>query len=242
MNRLRDERGLYTDVFANGLARRAILEAGSRLAQRGLLKSRETLLYASVEEMVMLLDTGDAEKVDITEIERRQEFCDTHSLEDAPLTIGDASHYDVPSIDDIPTSDAFLPLRALSVIMNEIYENDEDDEHSDESNQLAKIQGQPVNSGVYEGVARVINSVDDFSRICQGDILVARSTTASYNVILPLLGAIVTDRGGQLSHAAIVAREFGMPAVVGTREATRLIKDGDKIVVNGDNGTVMIIK
>ena len=57
-------------------------------------------------------------------------------------------------------------------------------------------------------------------------MLITRNTGPAFNVVLPLLGAIVTDRGGQLSHAAIVAREYGIPAVVGTREATTMFADG----------------
>ena len=60
-------------------------------------------------------------------------------------------------------------------------------------------------------------------------------------VVLPLLGAIVTDRGGQLSHAAIVAREFGIPAVVGTRDATSTIPDGATVQVDGSAGEVRVV-
>jgi pyruvate,water dikinase len=74
-----------------------------------------------------------------------------------------------------------------------------------------------------------------------GDILVAPVTSSGYNVLLPLLGAIVTDRGGVLCHTAIVAREFGIPAVVGTGEAMARIPDGARIKVDGTNGTVVIL-
>ena len=74
-----------------------------------------------------------------------------------------------------------------------------------------------------------------------GNILVAPSTSSGYNVLLPLLGAIVTDRGGAVCHTAIVAREFGIAAVVGTGEATARIPDGARISVDGTNGTVAIL-
>ena len=67
----------------------------------------------------------------------------------------------------------------------------------------------------------------EFDRIVQGDVLVTESTSEAFNILLPLLGAIVTDSGGLLSHSAIVAREYGIPGVVGTREATERIADGD---------------
>ena len=78
----------------------------------------------------------------------------------------------------------------------------------------------------------------EFDRIVQGDVLVTESTTEAFNILLPLLGAIVTDSGGLLSHSAIVAREYGIPGVVGTREATERIADGARVRVDGDAGEV----
>jgi pyruvate,water dikinase len=66
-------------------------------------------------------------------------------------------------------------------------------------------------------------------------------TTEAYNGILPLLGAVITDRGGLLSHAATVAREFGIPAVVGTTSATKIIPDGARVRVDGDRGEARLV-
>ena len=73
-------------------------------------------------------------------------------------------------------------------------------------------------------------------------MLIARSTAAYFNPVLPLLGGIVTDRGGQLSHAAIVAREYGIPAVVGTSTATKRIPDGARVRVDGTRGEVTLLQ
>jgi pyruvate,water dikinase len=75
----------------------------------------------------------------------------------------------------------------------------------------------------------------------QGDVLVTESTSEAFNILLPLLGAIVTDAGGLLSHSAIVAREYGIPGVVGTREATDRIPDGARVRVDGTAGEVSVI-
>jgi len=72
-------------------------------------------------------------------------------------------------------------------------------------------------------------------------VLVTRATAPYFNVVLPLLGAIVTDRGGQLCHAAIVAREYGIPGVVGTREATTRIPDGARVRVDGTKGEIHVL-
>jgi len=75
----------------------------------------------------------------------------------------------------------------------------------------------------------------------EGDVLVTASTTEAFNILLPLLGGIVTDNGGLLSHAAIVSREYGIPGVVGTREATERIADGIRVRVDGDAGEVTML-
>ena len=72
-------------------------------------------------------------------------------------------------------------------------------------------------------------------------MLVTNSTTTAFNIVLPLLGAIVTDRGGLLSHAAIVAREYGIPAVVGCTEATAVIADGARVRVDGRAGEAEVV-
>lgn len=77
------------------------------------------------------------------------------------------------------------------------------------------VRGLAVGSGTYEGCARLVLSAADFPRVQKGDVLVVRATSPDYNTLLPLLGALVTDRGGLLSHSAIVAREYGLPGVVG---------------------------
>lgn len=100
------------------------------------------------------------------------------------------------------------------------------------------IGGVAASPGTYEGTARVVTSPDDFAAIQEGDVLVAEMTSSAFNVALPLLGAVVTDKGGMLAHPAIVAREFGIPGVVSCEDATDRIHDGDTIIVDGDTGTV----
>ena len=101
--------------------------------------------------------------------------------------------------------------------------------------------GVPGSPGVYEGVARVLHGPSEFGRLEAGDVLVVPLTSPAYNTVLPLLGAVVTDKGGALCHAAIVAREFGIPAVVGATDATARIPDGAKVRVDGSAGTVSVL-
>ena len=95
--------------------------------------------------------------------------------------------------------------------------------------------------GVVEGPARVIFSPDQIGEVQEGEILVAPLTAPSWAPIFGKIGATVTDTGGMMSHAAIVCREYGLPAVTGTGFATATIKTGDRIRVDGSNGTVTIL-
>jgi rifampicin phosphotransferase len=104
------------------------------------------------------------------------------------------------------------------------------------------LKGNAASRGKYEGRACVVQGPGDFAKLRQGDVLVAPFTTTSYNVVLPLLGAVVTDKGGVLSHAAIVAREYAIPAVVNTVNATAVIAHGYRVRVDGDGGTIEILE
>ena len=105
-----------------------------------------------------------------------------------------------------------------------------------------EIKGFAASSGVAEGVARVVKSVEEIGRLRQGDILVCQVTNPTWAPIFQKISAAVSDIGGSMSHAAIVAREFGLPAVVGTGTATQKIRDGQRIRVDGGRGVVTILQ
>ena len=106
----------------------------------------------------------------------------------------------------------------------------------------ADLYGASSSNGVIEGVARVIIDQADLGQIKPGEILVTVMTNALWTPIFSVISGLVTDIGGSLAHAVIVAREHGIPAVVGTHEGTRKIKTGDRIRVDGDQGCVHILR
>ncbi|MBQ2580737.1 MAG: phosphoenolpyruvate synthase, partial [Ruminococcus sp.] len=89
------------------------------------------------------------------------------------------------------------------------------------------------------GTARVIHSLDETDRLQQGDILITRFTDTGWTGKFAMLSGIVTEYGGILCHAAIVSREYGIPCVVCAENATKLIKDGDVITINGETGEII---
>jgi pyruvate,water dikinase len=110
-----------------------------------------------------------------------------------------------------------------------------------ESDDSQEIRGYAASSGVVEGVARVLHSVNEIGQVQDGEILVCAVTAPSWAPVFGKIKAAVSDIGGAMSHAAIVAREYGMPAVVGTGHATKRIKTGQTVRVDGDRGIVRIL-
>ena len=102
------------------------------------------------------------------------------------------------------------------------------------------IKGQSASPGRVAGIARVIHGPDEFNQMRRGDILVAEITTPAWTPLFALAAAVVSDVGGPLSHSSIVAREYQIPAVLGTGVATERIRSGERIIVDGDLGTVKI--
>ncbi|HEY5389702.1 MAG TPA: PEP-utilizing enzyme [Solirubrobacteraceae bacterium] len=229
--RIRDERGVFSDIWASGLMRRAVLGAGDRLAAAGRIHDPEHLIYAGFDEMCSLVSGGEGPSAD--ELAARAAFRARYTAKDAPATLGDPPH-PPPDLSGLPPA-AGRMMGAMGIIMGELFGSSEA-EHEEQ-----KLRGLAASRGVYEGPARCIAGPSEFNRIAKGDVLVTVSTTEAFNILLPLLGAIVTDSGGLLSHSAIVAREYGIPGVVGTRNATELIADGTLVRVDGDAGEVTVL-
>ncbi len=229
--RLRDERGVYSDIWASGLMRRAALAAGRRLAARERVEAPEHLVDAGLEEMCALL--ADAKAPSGEELAARAQARATLDPKDAPPLVGEPPH-PPPDPSGLPPTVARL-MRATGLALGAVFGSSEA-EHEEHM-----LRGLAASRGVYEGPARRVSGPSEFDRIVQGDVLVTEATTEAFNILLPLLGAIVTDNGGLLSHSAIVAREYGIPGVVGTREATERIADGTRVRVDGDAGEVTVL-
>jgi pyruvate,water dikinase len=228
--RLRDERGVYSDIWASGIMRRAALAAGRRLAARGAVHEPVHLVDATVGEMQALLTGGGEPSAD--ELAARAAARTSLTAKDAPRTLGPPA----PPPPDKPLPPAIgRIMKATGIALGSIFGS------SEAESEERLLRGLAASPGVVEGTARLVNGPAEFDRIQQGDILVTVSTSEAFNILLPLLSALVTDAGGLLSHAAIVSREYGIPGVVGTREATERIADGARVRVDGDTGEVAVL-
>ncbi|MDH4138876.1 MAG: PEP-utilizing enzyme, partial [Anaerolineae bacterium] len=103
------------------------------------------------------------------------------------------------------------------------------------------LVGRPVSPGLRRGPVKVVSTPRQFGKIQAGDIMVTRSTDPGWTPIFGLLGGLIMESGGQLSHGAVVAREYGLPAVAGIAGATQLLHDGQVVLLDGLSGTVTVI-
>ncbi|HXV62893.1 MAG TPA: PEP-utilizing enzyme [Vicinamibacteria bacterium] len=229
--RLRDERGIYSDIWASGIMRRAALAAGRRVAERGRIAAPQHMLEASLDEMCALVTGAGGPSAD--ELSKRAEYRATYTAKVAPPLLGPPEP-PPPDLDALPPPAARV-MRAMFIALGEVFGS------SQAQHEEKILFGLAASKGVYEGPARRVSGPSEFGRIAKGDVLVTESTTEAFNILLPLLGGIVTDNGGLLSHAAIVSREYGIPGVVGTREGTERIADGVRVRVDGDAGEVTVL-
>jgi len=232
MYRLRDERGVYSDIWASGLMRRAALAAGRRVASRSRIATPHQLLEASLDEMCALVAGNGGPSAD--ELARRAEYRATYTAKDAVTFLGPPKP-PPPDLAALPPAVGRV-MRAIGIALGHLFGS------SEAQHEENILYGLAASKGVYEGPARRVAGPSEFGRIAKGDVLITESTTEAFNILLPLLGGIVTDNGGLLSHAAIVSREYGIPGVVGTREATERIADGVRVRVDGDAGEVTVLE
>jgi phosphohistidine swiveling domain-containing protein len=228
---LRDERSVYSSIWAMGLMRRAILAGGKRLAAEGRIEEPSHLVDATYEEIVSMLRGREGPSG--SELAALSGFRLTHTAADAPEALGDPTP-PPPPLEQLPSA-AARATRAIGTAVGLLFAD------SESKSEARIVRGLAASPGVYEGTARVLMGPEELERLRKGDVLVAPATSEAFNVVLPLLGALVTDHGGLLAHAAIVSREFGIPGVVGTRDATSIITDGKRVRVDGSSGEVQVL-
>jgi pyruvate,water dikinase len=214
-----------------GLMRRAILAAGERLAAEGRIEEPEHLVDATYDEIVSMLRGGEGPSG--AELAARSRFRATYTAADAPPTLGGPAPPPPPfdQLPDAPRRATMGMFTAVGLLFTD----------SDAESEAKVVRGLPASPGVYEGTARVLRGPEELERLEPGDVLVTPATSEAFNVVLPLLGALVTDNGGLLAHAAIVSREYGIPGVVGSRDATALVPDGARVRVDGAAGEVTVL-
>lgn len=200
--------------------RRIIMEFGGRLAQAGALDAANDVLYLTLDE----LHKGQNISMKRLVQERKTEM-EHFSQVTPPPMLGTAPAFEM--------TDGGSMVRAMF--------KGEMSPPPTGNSEMNKVKGLPGSAGVTRGTARVIHSLAEAGKLQPGDVLVASATEPPWTPLFATASAIVTDSGGVLSHSAVVAREYRIPAVVGTGNATTTFKDGQLLEVDGNAGTVRVV-
>jgi phosphohistidine swiveling domain-containing protein len=222
---LRDENGPLTYEWPAGLLRRALLESGARLQAAGHLKEPEEVFELTIAEVASALRGGAGP--DRGELDRRAEERRWWATLDPPARLG--KEEDPPPVSVLPPNLARMTRIILTVV------------GTLESTHTESLRGMGIGDEAYTGTARVVHdAVEALASMEPGDIVVAPYTAPTYNSVLAMAGAIVTQEGGPLCHAAVIARELGLPAVIGATGAMAL-PDGAQIEVDPVAGVVRVL-
>jgi phosphohistidine swiveling domain-containing protein len=212
----------YIDQGANAHVRLVLIAIGWKLVEEGRLDRPDDVLFLRYNELRMLI--GDPSALDArTVVAQRRAERDAAKQRKPRNWVGTVT----------PSQLAFPYL------VNWGYPERFYQEASPDTTTVTGIAGSP---GVAEGTARVVMTVDEFDAVADGDILVCQMTNPAWVVLFTKIAALVTDTGGTTSHPAVLSREFGIPAVIGTSTATHTIRTGDRIRVDGSQGVVTILE
>jgi pyruvate,water dikinase len=220
MNPLTPDHHFYIDQGTNARVRLVLVAIGRRLVGSGDLIDPEDVMYLKYNELRALMAGALPGAQDL--VSRRRDEREA-AYERRPRDwVGTATEEHVA-----------FPYLSLWAFPEKLHRPEPETAH--------QVVGVAASVGVVEGTARVVLSPDEFDRVQKDEIVVCRMTSPAWVVLFTKISGLVTDAGGMASHPAVVSREFGIPAVVGTSDATRRIRTGDRIRVNGAVGRVDIV-
>ncbi|HSD79819.1 MAG TPA: PEP-utilizing enzyme [Solirubrobacteraceae bacterium] len=219
---LSEDHNFWIDFYASDLVRQTILELGRRLTDAGVLDAAHDALYLTLDELrTSARDPLTGRRALVAE---RRAHLAAYAGAAPPPVLGTLPPGPPPENPMMLAMGKFFGAPAAPAA------------------EPGVIAGAAGAAGTVTGVARVVRTLDDAGRLAAGEVLVAQTTAPPWTPLFGVAAAVVTDTGGILSHCAVVAREYGIPAVVGTAVATAAIHDGDVVEVDGDAGTVRIVR
>jgi pyruvate,water dikinase len=219
------------------LIRRVALDMGRRLAESSLIDDPDDVFWLEGEEAgLALAGRAGGTASDCRDLVRRRRaeraWVEAHP---GPDSYGES--HPLPGLDELPPEARFV-TEALIWLFERAGHYVNSPRLQPEGRRLTGIPG---SDGTYTGPARVLMGEADFGKLEPGDVLVCPITSPAWSVLFPNVGALVTDAGSVLSHSAIIAREFAIPAVVATGNATSLLRDGQLLTVDGTTGSVEVL-
>jgi phosphohistidine swiveling domain-containing protein len=211
----------YIDQGANAHVRLVLMEVGRKLVEAGRLDQPDDVMFLRYNELRSLIGSE-------TAIAARELVATRRAEREAAARLHPRDW-----VGTVTPSQLAFPY-----LVNWGYP---DRFHQTQSEDVSVITGLGASAGVVEGIARVVRTVDEFDDVRDGDILVCQMTNPAWVVLFTKIAGLVTDTGGTTSHPAVLAREFGIPAVIGTSVATQRIQTGDRIRIDGGAGRVEVL-
>jgi pyruvate,water dikinase len=218
---LSEDHNFWIDMNGLSRARYVILEAGRRLAEMGVIESAEDVFLLKPYEVRQSLVAGPSRVRGALVAQRARDLAAAAGMTPPPA-MGTVPAGPMP---DDPVTRMLVKFAGGPAAPAA----------------PGEIVGSSGSRGTVRGVARIVRSIVEAERLAPGEILVAETTAPPWTPLFATAAAVVTDTGGVLSHCAVVAREYGIPAVVGTGTATAMIADGQEIEVDGDAGIVRLL-
>jgi pyruvate,water dikinase len=224
-----EEHTFYFEQTSYSLMRRAALACGKQMAGRSLIEDAEDFVYLLPDEIKKNIISFRLDYRGLVS-DRKRYYDEYYKRLPRPALIGKLSNDPEAAMSHmVATGDKVMAKITVGRAVRTKPEL------------RADLYGNPASPGVATGITRLILSETDIVNIKPGDVLVGITTYSSWTPVFPLLKGIVLDRGASLSHAAIVGREYNIPVVVQTGEATSQLKDGQGIKVDGTKGAVWIL-
>ncbi len=231
---VRDDNGPLTWAWPAGLTRRAYLDAGRRLADAAVIDDADLVFEADIDEVRALLGHGDATAPTPAELRSRA----AHRRWEKTLTAPDVLGPPPPEPDVSPMPDGLRRLMRIVLAVVTLI-----DPEPGASDHQPSLHGLGIGTDTYRGTARVTaDAAEAVAALQPGDILVAPFTAPSFNAVLAIAGGVVVQEGGLLCHAAVMARELGIPAVVGCGDAMAMIDDGARVEIDPVAGVVTVLE
>ncbi|HJP16240.1 MAG TPA: PEP-utilizing enzyme [Acidimicrobiales bacterium] len=228
---LRDDNGPITSEWPCGLLRLTMLEISKRLKSSAQLLEESHIFCLTATEITNLLTTDMGPTSE--EISEREKNRIQQKLLDPPLTLGPP---ETP-----PPTDALPAPLATTVTMVQVVINELGMDGTQETESNKHLMGIGIGEKTTTGIARVAENAEEaMSRLQPGEILVTRATSPAYNLVLTLVGGLITAEGGAMSHAAVLSRELEIPAVIGVAKAMTNIEDGDIVEIDSLKNSVTI--
>jgi pyruvate,water dikinase len=221
-----EDKTWHTQAVQTALLRYLGLEIGRRLVDRGQLPTIDDVFFLEGQDArSALFDGADrSEKARMSRGRRAWAIANP-----GPFMFGDPPSGE-PPFDLLPPAARFVNQAAMWGFA-EFF-------GSPGGQTDGVVAGTPASAGRYTGTVRVVSGEHEFAKIRPGDVVVCPVTSPVWSIVFPSMGALVTNSGGILSHPAIIAREHGIPAVVGTGNATEVLKDDQRVTVDGSTGVV----